>query len=298
MIKFARAALAAATMLCAVPAYALFPQQGMWTIGSEADGKPGRGIQLDRQGGQFLIVTYIGYRPDGTSAFMQASGKLVDGKSFSGQLTEYKNGRSLGGAAQSGEVAQVAGPVFIEFDSSTSGTITLPGEAPQRFSRFQYENHLSRINNRFSSVVFDNDRLSPRPVQVRIQASGMEFTMTEQYSNHAPGPGAYPTCTYRGDLRRAGDSFSSAGTVECTGFGSSNDTPEFYRLTHLKVDEYGTFSARLYWSSVSNAHPDITSVGWARHYSGACISNTGIVLGWESRCDPYQFGLTWQDVLE
>ncbi len=60
MTKFARAALAAMALAVGAPAFAILPQQGMWSIGSEVNGKPGRGIQLDRQGGDYLILTYFG----------------------------------------------------------------------------------------------------------------------------------------------------------------------------------------------------------------------------------------------
>ncbi len=44
----------------------------------------------------------------------------------------------------------------VEFDTSTSGTITLPGEAPQRFSRFQYEDHTVRIERGFTAWVSES----------------------------------------------------------------------------------------------------------------------------------------------
>lgn len=298
MRKFARAAVIAAAVLSAAPAFALFPQQGMWTIGSEVDGKPGRGIQIDRQSGLFMIVTYLGYRPDGSATFMQATGKLEGGKTFVGELTEYKNGRALGGPAQSGEVAQIVGPVSIDFDSSTTGTISLPGEAPQRFSRYQYEDLIKQINRRFSTVIWN--RLTPIPVQVSISASGSQFSMVETYlPSSSSNPDRQVRCEYRGDLRPTGDSFASTGKVSCDGTppgypGGEGEggSPEDYRLTELKVDEYGALNARLYLGGRGS------TFGWPRYYSGACLSSTGLVLGSVGRCTPDEFGFDIGDSIE
>lgn len=295
MRKFARAAVIAAAVLSAAPAFALFPQQGMWTIGSEVDGKPGRGIQIDRQSGLFMIVTYLGYRPDGSATFMQATGKLEGGKTFVGELTEYKNGRALGGPAQSGEVAQVVGPVSIDFDSSTTGTISLPGEAPQRFSRYQYEDLIKQINRRFSTVIWN--RLTPIPVQVSISASGSQFSMQEIFRPYNNIQDGEVRCQYRGDLRRTGDSFASTGKVSCDGKTPDIfDGAEDYRFTELKVDEYGALNARLYLRNVRLGGPK--PFEWVRYYSGACFSSTGIVFGSVGRCTPDEFGFGIEDSLE
>jgi len=229
--------------LLALPAYAILPQQGMWFIGSELNGKPGRGIQLDRQGGQYMIITYFGYRPDGSSMFLQASGKMEDGITFSGELTEFKNGRAMGGAARDGETAKVIGRVVIDFDNPTSGTITLPGEKPQPFTRFQYEDHLKRINNHFEYYTYDRFLRTGLNTVATIEAKNTDFKMSENFENGN-------SCQYSGKIQRTGESFSSYGNVNCTlNLPILGHNLDRYEIIDLKVDERAMLSGRIYYSS-------------------------------------------------
>lgn len=284
MLKRTRAAIAAVAILGAAPAFALFPQQGMWTIGSELNGKPGRGVQIDRQGGRVLILTYFGYRADGSATFMQASGAMTNGKSFSGELTEFKNGPALGGPTRSGEVAQVVGPVTVEFDTSTSGTITLPGEAPQRFSRFQYEDHTVRIERGFTAWVSESSWMGSYRVALEMWTEGKDLHIQEVTT---PEVGTQTVCKLVGELRSNGDSFASAGTASCAdGVGwAGAGTP--YRITELKVDEYGILKARLSYGA------DVT-----RYYSGRCQENAQVVFLGRRACQAEEFGFTPGDLRE
>lgn len=284
MLTPTRAAIAAMAIFGAAPAFALFPQQGMWTIGSELNGKPGRGVQIDRQGGRVLILTYFGYRADGSATFMQASGAMTDGKSFSGDLTEFKNGPALGGPTRSGEVAQVAGPVRVEFDTSTSGTITLPGEAPQRFARFQYEDHKVRIRRSFAGQVLVNPYMSGMArVRLYIQVQGDRLLIQE---SKVDASGNSTSCNLDGDLRATGDTFASTGTATCSNGGDWAGSGTAYRITDLKVDEYGVFSARLNHGSAPT-----------RYYTGHC-QTTGPVFLTPSICSPSEFGFSDDDLRE
>lgn len=283
MIKVRRALIAAGALLGTTQAFALFPQQGMWTVGSELDGKPGRGVQIDRQGGRTLILTYFGYRADGSSMFLQASGALKGGKTFNGELTEFKNGRTLAGAQQSGEVSQVAGPVSIEFDTATTGVITLPGEQPQRFSRFQFEDHTVRINGGFEGqVVNTNYFVSAVPVYLGMSTRSNGLQILELIRN---ADGSTTTCTLAGNLEFSGDGFASDGIAFCDKPNSWAGDRMSYRITDLKVDEYGSFSARLRYGS-----------GGVRYYTASCISD--VVLGSPSRCSPHKYGLDDNDLSE
>lgn len=293
MLRFPRACLAAAMFTMAAPALAILPQQGMWTIGSEANGKPGRGIQIDQQGGQLLIVTYIGYRTDGSATFMQASGKIESGKNFTGDLTEYKNGRVLGGSVQDGEAAQTVGQVAIQFDTPTSGTITLPGEAPQSFSRYQYENHLARLNNDFTTQIYQYLFLDRTDVTVSIKAGSNQFYMLERYG-YAPNS---PTCEYTGDLRPAGDAFTSKGTVKCTAPEQGIHRADFYRFNELRVDAHGTLSARIFTWAGGLLLPGDSPIEITRYLNGVCISS-GPVFDRTPRCRAEELGITRADQQE
>ncbi|RYF00884.1 MAG: hypothetical protein EOO32_05900 [Comamonadaceae bacterium] len=283
MLRFPRACLAAAMFTMAAPAFAILPQQGMWSIGSELDGKPGRGVQIDRQGGRTLIISYFGYRADGSSMFLQASGALKDGRTFNGELTEFKNGRPLGGSQQSGAVARVVGPVSIEFETATTGLITLPGEQPQRFSRFQFEDLTVRINGGFEGqVVPSNFVVTPVPVYLSVTTGTNELRISELIRNP---DGTTTSCTLKGDLEFAGDGFASNGVAFCDRpHASWPDTRIGYRITNLKVDEYGSFSARLRYGG-----------GNVRYYTATC---TDVVSDFPSRCSPQKYGLDDNDLTE
>ena len=266
------------------PAFAILPQQGMWSIGSEVNGKPGRGIQLDRQGGDYLILTYFGYREDGSSMFMQASGKLTDGRSFSGDLTEYKNGRAIGGAARDGQVANVLGTVAITFDSANSGTLTLPGEEPQRVHRYQFEDHLARLNNRFELQLQSRSGPAyPLTGRIYIRAAAGQFSMTLN-SNIL--------CSYTGDLQPTGDSFRSKGTLVCPSPATPPDTASAYELVDLKVDENGMLSGRLYTTRLGATDP-ATKIAGQMYLQGVCAlprSDNWYVPS-TSICGPAELGI-------
>ncbi|WP_287916131.1 hypothetical protein [Comamonas sp.] len=280
MKKLTRFVLAAAACITTQLAFAIVPQQGMWSIGSEVNGKPGRGIQLDRQGGNYIILSYIGYRPDGSSMFLQASGKLVNGMSFSGDLIEYKNGRSLGGQARDGEVAKNVGVVSIEFDSTSSGTVTLPGEAPKRISRFQFEDHIGRLNNSFSYRSYRANSRNYAESQATIRASDGRFSMTEVTNGSNQ-------CQYSGDIRPTGETFSSTGTASCPGAPSTFR----YALIDIKVDDYGMFSARMLTSISIDADPLVDPAGM-RHLQGVCESSAPeFADGSKSRCNPQELNI-------
>lgn len=277
--------VAALAVPFSLPALAVFPDAGMWTVGNEQNGKPGRGIQIDRQGGKTLIVTYFGYRPDGSSLFLQASGVLQNGKTFTADLVEYKNGRALGGPAQDGETASVAGPLSISFDTATTGTIVLPGEAAQSVQRFQFEDLRPRlkISYAISSVNYFVHDLA-RTRHLRLTVSGNRLTMKETPDT---GSSDAPTCDYSGDLVQAGAGFRSQGTVSCSG-PTTPTTTSSYRITDLKVDEFGTLSARMYRSmGTSPVTESLVSI------VGMCMNP--IVQVGVPRCAPSYLGMDNED---
>lgn len=277
MLRISRAAFTVAAICVAAPAFAILPNQGMWSIGNELNGKPGRGIQVDRQGGETLIITYFGYRPDGSATFMQASGKLLDGREFRGDLVEYRNGRALGSGPRDGEVSQVIGPVSITFETATSGTIILPGEGPQSFTRYQFEEHTARLNTRheYRRYVFNSRHY--KDVTAIIRTSAGQFQMDEKLSDG--------TCSYTGDLRPTGESFTSKGSVACTFANPSEVSPVRYEMVDIKVDEHGMFSARAYFSKSMDVEPLGIQNYPAVYLQGACASRgPEFADGSKSRC--------------
>lgn len=266
-----------------LPALAVFPDPGMWAIGDEADGKPGRGIQLDRQGGKTLIFTYFGYREDGSATFMQASGQLTGGKTFVGELVEFKNGRALGGPARSGETAKVVGPIAVTFNSTSTGTITLPGEPPQKFGRFQFENNLEGLQSRRFAAATAGIFAQLVPAEVLLDLQGNTLRMELNRAD------ALQACTHTGDLIPAGKGFRSQGTVSC----AYANGPTRYRIEDLQVDEYGMLSARLYWGNETT----IASQPQLFNITGVCQSK-GAVFVSPSVCRSAELGLEDVDLVE
>lgn len=259
MNRFARSAVFSALVSClAAPAMAALPDSGMWTIDGELNGKPGRGIQIDRQSGLNVIVTYYGYRTDGSALFLQAAGRLKDERIFEGELAEYQGGRVLGGPAQNGEVAQVVGPVRIVFDTETSASITLPGEATQLMKRFRFEDHLSRLHTKsFSYSTAEEMVRKVTPGTIHIYAKDGIFRMEEELVNGG-------SCFYEGGLEVSGQSVNSAGSVTCKD-PSTRPNVHSYKVENLQVDEYGVLTGRFNWS------------GWDT--AGNTLSNTRTVVG-------------------
>ncbi|QIL70295.1 hypothetical protein G7048_07970 [Diaphorobacter sp. HDW4B] len=246
-------------------ASAALPQSGLWAFDGESNGKPGRGFQIDRQDGNRIIVSYFGYRSDGSSMFLQAAGSIGDdGKTFSAELNEYKNGRAMGGDARTGELAQMMGTVLMEFDTSSTGAITLPSEAKRPISRIAFNEHRTRLNNDFNltRVVFDKafSWTFQDSASFALNGDGLNFKIVRFSGTE--------TCSFEGDLSASGDAFVSKGSYHCVAMA-----PGYYRLEELKVDQFGFLSAMLHISTDANM-----SYFNSQKLFGTCIGPLGAVI--------------------
>jgi len=122
-------------------AWAFMPAGGLWAVDEENTGQPGRGFQIEVEN-EIIVLTYYGYRADGSSVFYLAAGPIV-GNSFSGALTEFQGGKVLGTTGQPASAVGSAGTVYATFTSGQHGTITFPGESPKAISKlaFGYANN-------------------------------------------------------------------------------------------------------------------------------------------------------------
>lgn len=244
-----------ALFLASSASFAALPQPGMWGIDSEVNGKPGRGIQIDRQGGNTVLATYYGYRDDGTSTFFQAVGVMEEGKSFAADLVEYKNGTALGKNARSGEVLRVVGQVVMQFDTPSTGTILLPGETAKSFSPLVYENIQARLNKDFKVIKFSESGQSISNVRIETASNDVKFTISL---------GSY-TCKFYGNLTQNGLSFESIGNGMCT--PSSSISTYSKKFEKISVDENGMISMSV--SDIDPANPINTALNGL--YFGKCI---------------------------
>ncbi|WP_374664574.1 glycosyl hydrolase 53 family protein [Ramlibacter sp.] len=112
------------------------PQAGVWAIDAELNGQAGRGFQLDARKGT-LVLSFYGYETSGRARFWLAVGPIVQ-NGFSAPLVTYDSGTPFGGSYRAAQLTGTAGTVQVRFTSAVEGTITLPGEAPQRISRLRY----------------------------------------------------------------------------------------------------------------------------------------------------------------
>lgn len=117
-------------------AWAFMPAGGLWVIDAENNGQGGRGFQIEVEN-EIMVLTYYGYRADGSSIFYLAAGPIV-GNGFSGALEEYQNGKALGTTWKPASAAGSAGTVTVTFSSGLHGMIALPGESAQAISKLSF----------------------------------------------------------------------------------------------------------------------------------------------------------------
>ena len=233
MNPLTKAAAIAAAWLLSTGASAALPESGLWGVGEEMNGQPGRGVQIDRQGGETVIASYYGYREDGSATFYQAVGRIQDGKTLSADLVEYKNGPVLGGTVRNGEIARTIGPVIMEFETPSSGFITLPGESKKRFSPLVYEDLRGRLNNTFRAVrgnqLMGSNDPTLQNIQMQTQGDRLKVTiLNEKYG-----------CTFEGPLVANGGSFSAQTEGGCTSAGIVTMSRKF---EDIRVSEDGALS--------------------------------------------------------
>jgi CubicO group peptidase (beta-lactamase class C family) len=116
------------------------PQKGWWWGASES----GRGYFIETQGAnRTLFMAAYMYDTDGSAVWYSASGDLQTsvsgtGRTFTGTLSEYANGQTLGGAYQAPTVMATRGTISIEFTTTTTATLTLPSGAQVALTRFTF----------------------------------------------------------------------------------------------------------------------------------------------------------------
>lgn len=248
-------------------AYAALPQSGLWMINNEINGQPGRGIHIDRQEGRKVILTYYGYRPNGSATFYLAVGDVDENSTLKTNLIEYKNGPVIGEAVKNGEIERIVGPIEISFQTSTDGLLKLPNEEPKNFSRFVYENHLNRLNSSFAHVTSSLNKYSKFSPSTRLKIAATENSLTIEQSESGG-----QICMYIGNLKAQGGGYSSEGKATCSYMGSAS--PEaFYKIEELTVDELGFLSANLFVSDL----PDFPNPSIRRIY-GACTKYDGGIV--------------------
>lgn len=131
-----RAAVFVVLLQVSMSVAAFMPAGGLWVVDSELTGDAGRGFQIEVEN-SVLVLTYYGYRSDGSSVFYLASGTVANNAVIA-DLVEYRGGRSLGGEYQAATAVGSVGQVTLSFSSGQHGTITLPGESSRSISKLAF----------------------------------------------------------------------------------------------------------------------------------------------------------------
>lgn len=105
-----------------VPPAPVPPQAGWWWNPAEG----GRGYALEFRGGQVFFASFL-YNDDGSARWLASSGVMTNSTTYSGNLTQYGGGQTLGGSYQSPALVQIVGPVSFNFTGPTTGTLVWPG---------------------------------------------------------------------------------------------------------------------------------------------------------------------------
>jgi len=136
--RFIRAASFALLSCVSLVASAFMPGAGAWNIVAESTtSAPGRGMTIEVEN-DILILTYYGYRADGSSLFYIAAGPM-SGNTFTAPLSDYKNGTPIGQTYRPAvSTGSSPGNVVINFSNGLRGTMTLPGETAKTISKYEF----------------------------------------------------------------------------------------------------------------------------------------------------------------
>jgi len=85
-----------------------------------------------------MVLTFYGYRADGSAQWYLSSGSITSSNKFSGTLDQYVKGTAFGKPYAAALRTDSSDTVNITFTDSTHGQITLPGESTKNISLFTF----------------------------------------------------------------------------------------------------------------------------------------------------------------
>jgi hypothetical protein len=97
------------------------PENGWWWNPDES----GRGFFIEATGGVFYVGGYF-YEADGRTTWLSSGGVVTDPYRYASTLQAYRDGQTMFGNYRAPTHVDV-GPMVVQFDTDTSGTITWPG---------------------------------------------------------------------------------------------------------------------------------------------------------------------------
>ena len=117
-----------------VDAFNIRPVDGLWNFDSETSLAVGRAFNFELTG-NVLVMTLYGYNAQRAPTFYVAAGVLDSSNRMVATMSEPQGGTCLGCAPTSGRLLSTPGVALFEFTTSTTGFVTLPGEARKAVSK-------------------------------------------------------------------------------------------------------------------------------------------------------------------
>ena len=168
------------------------PSNGTWVMVDELTGRPGRGVSLDVQGGKMLMQVF-GYQPNGQPNFSMGVGDYAadpqapgtSGARFS--LQQYRGGRSVGGAAASGQWLRDDGEVEVRVSGAkglglAEAVVQFPGESAKPMRRISLQPFQKIEDKLFGEWYIPGSFQDGAPLTVTLNRLDGEVATTEDGS--------------------------------------------------------------------------------------------------------------------
>ena len=109
------------------------PQTGWWWNA----GEPGRGFFMEAQNDAMFVSFYM-YNASGQAVWYVASGSMISSTLFQGTIQEYSGGSALNVSFRAPGANTSLGTVTIQFGTTATATMTLPGGTQVPLTRFTF----------------------------------------------------------------------------------------------------------------------------------------------------------------
>ena len=109
------------------------PQKGWWWSSAES----GRGYFLEVQGSTLFLAAYM-YDSTGQAVWYISLGAMTSTSLYTGTLTEFRGGQTLGGAYNATTSSSSVGAITLQFSSQTAATLTLPNGQQVALTRYTF----------------------------------------------------------------------------------------------------------------------------------------------------------------
>ncbi len=126
--------LALASLSSFVHAFTVLPVDGLWSVVSEQNLTVGRAFNVEMSD-KLVVVTMYTYNAQGAPTFYVGASALSATNTAAIALSEPQGGTCLGCPPTSGRLLSSPGTATFEFTNSTTGFVTLPGEARKAISK-------------------------------------------------------------------------------------------------------------------------------------------------------------------